>query len=80
MQQAEKTSADGDDIQNVLARWVVAGLLAGAALIGIVILLFVVSFALQPPEWVQVVLGVALAMGAAVFTWLLASAFGSKRS
>ncbi len=47
----------------------------GAASIGIVILVFLVSLALQPPTWVQVLIGVVLAIGAAIFTWLVAKAW-----
>ena len=46
-----------------------------AATIGIAILVFLVALALQPPAWLQIVIGVGLALGAAVFTWLVASAW-----
>ena len=46
-----------------------------AATIGIVILVFLIALALQPPAWVQIVVGVGLALGATVFTWLVASAW-----
>ena len=46
-----------------------------AATIGIVILVFLIALALQPPAWVQIVIGVGLALGATVFTWLVASAW-----
>ncbi len=51
-----------------------------AATIGIGILVFLIALALQPPVWLQVVIGVTLAAGAAIFTWLVASAWrGSAR-
>ena len=60
-----------------LGRWAVAFAVGGAATIGVVILVFLVALALQPPTWVQVVLGVVMAVGAAIFTWLVANAWGS---
>lgn len=63
-----------------LFRWFVALAVGGAATIGVVILVFLVSLALQPPPWVQVVLGVVLAVGAAIFTWLVAKAWPSRES
>jgi len=58
-----------------LLRWAVALGIGGAATIGIVILVFLVALVLQPPTWVQVVLGIVLAIGAAIFTWLVAKAW-----
>lgn len=55
-------------------RWVAAGVVAAAALLGLVVLVAIIAYALQPPGWVQMVLGVAMAVGAAIFAWLLASA------
>lgn len=57
-----------------LVRWLVAALVAGAALIGGVILLSLIAIALQPPAALQAVLGVAVALGTACFAWLVASA------
>lgn len=47
----------------------------GAATIGIVILVFLIALALQPPAWVQIVVGIGLALGATLFTWLVARAW-----
>lgn len=58
-----------------LFRWFVAFAVGGAATIGVVILVFLVALALQPPTWVQILLGVVLAIGAAIFTWLVAKAW-----
>lgn len=55
-------------------RWVAAGIVAAAALLGLVVLVAMIAYALQPPGWVQMVLGVVMAAGAVVFAWLLASA------
>jgi hypothetical protein len=47
-----------------------------AAITGSLILVFLVTFALRPPGWVQVLLGVALVAGGAVLGWLVANALG----
>jgi hypothetical protein len=39
-----------------------------------------VTLALQPPEWVQVLTGVALVGGGALLAWLVASALGRSRA
>jgi hypothetical protein len=57
-----------------VVRWIAAGIVATAALLGLVVLVVLVAYALQPPGWLQMVLGVVMAAGAAVFAWLLASA------
>lgn len=61
---------ESDDV----VRWVAAGIVAAAALLGLVVLVTIVVYALQPPGWLQTVLGLALAAGAVFFAWLLASA------
>jgi hypothetical protein len=70
--------SDIDDTTGIL-RWLIAGALAGAALLGLFIFVSLVVIALQPPGWVQAALGAALAMGAAIFAWLLAASFGSRK-
>lgn len=60
-------------------RWTVGCLVAAMATVGILILVFLVAIALSPPTWVQVVLGIGLAIGGAVFAWLIASALGERR-
>ncbi|HVF52170.1 MAG TPA: hypothetical protein VNC78_01035 [Actinomycetota bacterium] len=62
-----------------LGRWVVAVVIACVALLGLLILVALVALALPPPTWLQVVLGVALVLGATVFAWLVASALGSGK-
>lgn len=59
-------------------RWMVGCAVGAAATVGIGILVFLVAFALQPPVWVQVVLGGLLAIGAAIFSWLVASAWSPR--
>lgn len=59
--------------------WGVGCLVASLSTVGLLILVALVAIALEPPTWVQVVLGVALAVGGAVFAWLIASALGQRR-
>lgn len=59
-------------------RWTVGCLVASMATVGILILVFLVAIALSPPTWVQVLLGVGLAFGGAIFAWLIASALGER--
>ncbi|MDQ4142306.1 MAG: hypothetical protein M3198_00940 [Actinomycetota bacterium] len=64
-------------IQKDLAvRWAIGCLVAAVALIGVLLLAALAAFYLQPPAWVQIVLGLALAVGAAVLAWLVATAWG----
>jgi hypothetical protein len=71
------------DIQDPLrrpeVRWGLGCLLAAIAMMGTLILVLLVVLALQPPAWVQVVLGVALTIGGAALAWLIASALGQSR-
>lgn len=54
--------------------WGIGCLVGGAALGGTLILVLVIAFFIQPPVWVQIVVGIALAGGASLFTWLFTSA------
>ena len=66
------------DVRSV-RRWAVAALLAFAALVGGFSLLAVFVWAAEDvPGWVTLVLGGGLAVGAAVFAWVIASALRSK--
>ena len=58
-----------------VVRWGVGCALGVVALVGIATLVFLVSLVVQPPTWVQVVLGVILTVGAAIFTWLIVAAW-----
>ncbi len=59
-----------------ILRWVAAGLVATAALLGSFILVALIVVALEPPVWVQMVLGVIMAAGTAFLAWLVAAALG----
>ena len=58
--------------------WLVGCAVGAAAMTGIVIFVFLLALALQPPAWVQILIGVSLALGGAVFAWLIASAWRSR--
>lgn len=60
-------------------RWGLGCLVAAAAVVGGLILTLLVAIALQPPAWIQVVLGIGLAVGGAILAWLVASALGQAR-
>ena len=60
-------------------RWTVGCLVATLSTIGVLILVALVAIALEPPTWVQVLLGAGLAVGGAVFAWLIATALGQRR-
>jgi predicted benzoate:H+ symporter BenE len=61
-------------------RWTLGCLVGAAAIVGTLILVLLVTLALEPPEWVQVLVGLALVGGGAVLAWLVASALGRARS
>jgi predicted benzoate:H+ symporter BenE len=61
-------------------RWTLGCLVGAAALVGTLILVLLVTLALQPPAWVQVLAGIALVAGGALLAWLVASALGQSRS
>jgi phosphate/sulfate permease len=74
-------SSDRDDAaMRPEVRWTLGCLVAAAAVAGLGILVLLVAIALQPPAWVQVLIGVALAMGGAFLAWLVASALGQSRA
>jgi hypothetical protein len=61
---------------NEFVRWGLGCLVASAALLGVVILAFVIFVALEPPAWVQIGVGIGLAAAGAGLAWLVASALG----
>jgi hypothetical protein len=69
----------GPESRDVVS-WVVAVLLSGAALIGVVSIVAVIVWAVgDVPEWVTLVLGGGLAVGTAVFAWVIARALSAKK-
>jgi hypothetical protein len=65
-----------DPLKRPEVRFGVGCLVALAAIAGSLVLVFLVAFALQPPAWVQVLIGVALIGGGAVLGLLVATALG----
>jgi phosphate/sulfate permease len=61
-------------------RWGVGCLVGSAALTGMLILVLLVAATLQPPAWVQVIVGLALVAGGGLLTWLVVSALGQSRA
>ena len=61
-------------------RWTLGCLVGAAAMIGTLILVLLIAIALKPPVWMQVMLGVGLAIGGGTLTWLVVSALGQARA
>lgn len=61
-------------------RWTLGCLVGAAAMIGTLILVLLVAFALRPPVWMQVMLGIGLAIGGGALSWLVVSALGEARA
>jgi hypothetical protein len=61
-----------------MVRWGFASFVAAVALAGFLILAAVIAVALEPPGWLQLVLGVLLTVGSAALAWLVASAIRSR--
>ena len=59
-------------------RWVIGIIVGLTAMLGLMILVALVSFALEPPAWLQVVMGIVLVAVACLLTWLVASALGQR--
>jgi hypothetical protein len=63
----------GRDEFEVKARWMLGGLLAIVAVLGVGIFIMLLALVLQPPVWVQALTGSTLAVGAAALSWFMAS-------
>ncbi|HET7482607.1 MAG TPA: hypothetical protein VFK89_07090, partial [Actinomycetota bacterium] len=46
--------------------------------IGLLILVFMLFLAIEPPAWVQIVIGVGLAAGGAGLSWAIAAGLGRR--
>ena len=77
---AQRSNGNGGKPLPPEVRWTLGCLVAAAAMVGVVIFVSLVAIALTPPTWVNVVLGVVLALGGALFAWLVASALGQQRA
>jgi hypothetical protein len=75
---SERAERDEEVLTRPEVRWGVGCLVAAAAMVGVLALVFLVALVLQPPAWVQVVLGVGLGAGGLVLAWLVAAALGRR--
>lgn len=66
--------------REVAIRWGIGCLVGAVSLVGVLLLSVLLAFYLQPPAWVQVVVGLVLVAGAASLTWLVATAWGRADS
>ena len=73
MERSEK-----DPLKRAEVRWTFGCLIAALATVGLLILILVVAFALEPPAWIGVLLGIGLVAGGALLAWLVASALGQS--
>jgi hypothetical protein len=76
---SERAERDEEVLARPEVRWGVGCLVAAAAMVGVLALVFVIALVVQPPAWVQVVLGLGMAGGGVVLAWLVASALGRSR-
>lgn len=65
-----------DPFERPEVRWGVGCLTALTAVVGLMILVFLVAIALEPPDWLQVLMGIGLVAGGAALAWLVATALG----
>lgn len=73
-----QTSDRRDGPMSPEMRWVIGVIVGLTATIGLMILVAVVSFALEPPAWLQIVVGIILVGVGCLLSWLVASALGQR--
>ena len=59
-------------------RWTIGIVVGLTAMVGLMILVVLVSLALEPPPWIQIVMGVFLVAVACVLAWLVAAALAER--
>ena len=69
-----------DPLARPEVRWGLGCFLGAIAMTGSVILVGIIVFALNPPGWVQVVLGIGLILIGAAIAWLVATALAKSRA
>jgi hypothetical protein len=75
---SERAERDEEVLTRPEVRWGVGCLVAVAAMVGVLALVVLVALVLQPPAWVQVVMGVGMAAGAVMLAWVVAAALGRR--
>lgn len=75
--EAKNTKTDPLDRPEV--QWGVGCLLGLTAMVGLVIIALLIALAVQPPDWVQIIVGIGLVLGGAALAWLVAAALKSSR-
>ena len=75
---ANRRTSERDASMRPETRWVIGIVVGLTAMVGLMILVFMVSFALEPPPWLQVVMGILLVGVACLLTWLVASALDQR--
>lgn len=75
-----QNAEDRDGPMRPEVRWTIGIVVGLTALTGLMILVVLVSLALEPPAWLQIVMGVVLVAVACVLAWLVAFALGARDS
>lgn len=62
-----------DALSRPEVRWGVGCLLGSSALLGLMIIAVILAFALSPPVWVQIAIGLGLVGAGVALAWLVAA-------
>lgn len=69
-----------DPLNRPEVRWGLGCLISAIAVTGTLILVLLVAIVAQPPVWLQIVIGLGLVAGGALFAWLVTSALTRART
>jgi membrane protein implicated in regulation of membrane protease activity len=69
---------DRDGSMRPEMRWTIGILVGLSAMVGLMILVVLVSLALEPPPWLQILMGVVLVAVGCILAWLVAAALGER--
>ena len=75
-----RARGEQDPLARPEVRWGLGCFLGAIAMVGTVILVSIVVFALKPPGWVQVILGIGLILVGGAIAWLVATALERSRT
>ena len=70
--------SNNDSSMRPEVRWTIGAVVGLTAMVGLMILVVLVSLALEPPAWLQIVMGVGLVGIAAVLAWLVAAGLDQR--